>query len=109
MYHETQLCLVDKKTVAFPPCFITVSSDSWVKITSVFPFFQEIHCVVLSSHLGEASPLVRSARHVPVHPAVTGGLLPSVHQPGGACGQLLQLPQPTRQDSAVCQRPPSDG
>lgn len=32
MYHETQLCLVDKKTVAFPPCFITVSSDSWGKI-----------------------------------------------------------------------------
>lgn len=49
MYHETPLCPVEKKTVAFPTSFITVSLDSWGKVSSVFPSWQEIHSVPPSS------------------------------------------------------------
>ena len=48
-YNETPLCPVEKKTVAFPTCFITVSLDSWGKVNSVFPYWQEIHIVLPSS------------------------------------------------------------
>lgn len=37
MYHETPLCPVEKKTVALPTCCITVSLDTWGKVSSVFP------------------------------------------------------------------------
>lgn len=88
MYHETPLCPVEKKTVAFPTSFITVSLDSWGKVSSVFPSWQEIQCTPKFCTSGKPRLLCECVLRARV-PTVMADLFPAVHQPGGTGGQLF--------------------
>lgn len=88
-YNETPLCPVEKKTVAFPTCFITVSLDSWGKVNSVFPSWQENpQCAPQFCTSGKPRLLCERVLRARV-PTVMADVFPAVHQPGSTDSQLF--------------------